>query len=362
MSVITIIFVGLLECICRLFFSIEDPYIGKKRIRNPYLPKDMPANAKIINRVKNSQQIIYEMTNNYGMRGPNVSVEKLKKRVCLLGASTVAANLLERENSIQCILENKLGPNFEVINAAATGHTVLDNAAHLLHRLIHLNIDYLFIFTNITDLHNMWQPATSSQKLSKLSTFDLLKMLCSQFHIYRWIHWFAFQSHKSFQIDVKIFDDGIEYIHNLTEDKANIKTRVPHDLKSFEKKITPYSHILKACVGMGQALQIKMFVCLQPTAWTTSMDTTIPLLWNKVGDKWLTGNNMEMILNQRNDIIKQMCSEMSVPCLELKVPKTSKYFYDDIHLTKEGTSCIAQQMYVQLANDSLLSEKETQGQ
>ncbi len=57
-----------------------------------------------------------------------------------------------------------------------------------------------------------------------------------------------------------------------------------------------------------------------------------------------------MVLEKYNDVMRNLCKEKDVPCIDLAalMPKNSKYYYDKAHFSNEGADYLSSLLSEQL--------------
>jgi len=70
---------------------------------------------------------------------------------------------------------------------------------------------------------------------------------------------------------------------------------------------------------------------------------TQPLVYG--GEGWA-------IMQMYNDVVREVCSEKKIQCIDLanSLPKKAKYFYDEMHYTNEGAKAVSDIIYNNLKN------------
>jgi len=90
--------------------------------------------------------------NVFGGRGPDPGPKTLKKRVVCLGGSTTFDAAHERSKTWPGMLQELLGPEWEVVNAAQNGATSADSLISLALLQVELKPDYVLVYQGHNDL------------------------------------------------------------------------------------------------------------------------------------------------------------------------------------------------------------------
>ncbi|MFA5025581.1 MAG: hypothetical protein WC503_03690 [Candidatus Shapirobacteria bacterium] len=123
------------------------------------------------------------------------------------------------------------------------------------------------------------------------------------------------------------------------------------DLEKFSINLVAYRNRLEKLVLLTKSYSIKPILVTQPAVYGFGVDDvsgvdlgdipikefTEPGITRKGKDKW-------MILQKYNDITREVASEFDVPLIDLanEMPKSTKYYYDYIHFTEEGTQKVGE--------------------
>ena len=112
-------------------------------------------------------------------------------------------------------------------------------------------------------------------------------------------------------------------------------------------------------IGVSTAHKIQLIFMTQQTTWNSSVDPEIKN-WH-----WMLYKNgvryreelMDEALESLNNVMRTLSKEKSVPLYDLakEMPKSSDYFYDDVHFNVNGAQVAGKDLAFFIIENDLIS-------
>lgn len=370
---ITIIaFIGctlLAETFLTFFAPIPDPYKEYKYFSlNQFIRSEFPVNYRLVTEVEAGLPGIkgqnHFSTNNMGFRGDYLGIPKPKGefRIFMIGGSTTECLYLDDFESINAVLQNELqnrvagARSFKVYNAGKSGDASDDHISMLVHRIVHLEPDMIIIFAGINDLlrsisnHDYLHYVKKTNTLEK---YPFLYLLATEFQIPRRLYYAL----KGISVTER------EVLEKITlksdyKDKIALRKSAPVSNEKPGTDTKAYARNLKTMYGVAKTHANQLIFVTQQTTWASSIDHEIKN-WH-----WLLYRNgisyredfMNETLESFNDAMRQISKEYAVPLYDLAklIPKSSEFFYDDVHFNVEGSRTAARELAKYMFQKSLI--------
>jgi len=356
----SLVCLAVLEFALRRISPVPDPYAEAKLPRqeiNQYIKSEFPRNLRLTTRIEDGLPGMKGpnvfTTNNLGFRGDNLIMPKPPDefRIFMVGGSSTECLYLDDTHAITRVLQDELNrqpPNnltIKVYNAGKSGDAIDDHCSMIAHRLVQLQPDLIIVFAGINDLvrsslnydylHYV-QPAPPDR-------FRHLKFLLTESQIGRRLYYL-------FQRPATEVSQGFQEI-TLT---SNVKQRVnmcralPLSNEGPRTDLGAYRNYLKTVAGVAQAHGFKLLLMTQQTTWNGPEDSKLQE-W-----QWIICRNgtryreqaMDEALTALNDQMRQVAHDYSLPIYDLArtMPKSSEFFYDDVHFNDRGAAEAAREL------------------
>ena len=320
----------------------------------------LPRNQKIIienKKILSLAPVIYHTKNNMGFRGPEVPAN-LKDYISIItvGGSTTESYYISDSLTWSYRLYEKLQgdfPNVWLNNAGLDGHSTYGHKMLLKDHLLSLQPDYILFMVGCNDverddLHKMdqMQGGLSIQK-EKNNSFTFLKNhseLASLIENIRRSNQARRRNLLHEDLAPRIAAHDTITISE-SEAEAVLKRQGPY-LAGFRNRL---DELVAICLEHG----IQPILLTQASLFGTGTDPeTGGSLENTRLNDGTNGKLYWQRLELYNDVVRELAQSRGLLLIDLAriVPKSSRYFYDTVHFTNEGSALVAELVYEQLAN------------
>ncbi len=292
-------------------------------------------------------------TNNLGFRGADIDSKKPENeyRIFLIGGSTAECSILDDKDSldavVQSALQQMIGDNLSVrvYNAGISGDRSDDHVAMLSQRIIHLEPDFIVVFSGINDL----RAAIQGHDYLHLPVPDIAqwKLLAAQSQLGRLAYWVL----KGHTPQVNASDqEPIETLYRLGVESQR---SAPESASPPPTNIGAYGNNLETLAGIAHGHAIPMIFMTQQTTWYSTVDPGASE-WHwmlRVGDLRYSEESMNAALMLLNDVMRQVARTNKIDVYDLAedIPKSSEYFYDDVHFNTKGAAFAGKKLAARIA-------------
>ena len=359
----------LAETLLTFFAPIPDPYREYKYFSLiQFIRSEFPLNYHIVTEVEVGLPGIkgqnHFSTNNMGFRGDYLALPKPKNefRIFMIGGSTTECFYLDDSESINAVLQHELQNHvagtrsFKVYNAGKSGDASDDHISMLVHRIVHLQPDMIIIFAGVNDL------------LRSISNHDYLHFVKKTNNLEK--HPFPHLLATEFQIPRRLYYaiKGIsvseqEILETITlksdyKEKIALRKSAPISNEKPRTDTDAYSRNLKTIYGVAKAHAIQLIFMTQQSTWASPIDHEVQnwhwLLYRAGID--YREDAMSEALESLNDVTRQISKEYAVPLYDLVklMPKSSEFFYDDVHFNVKGSRTAAKELAKYIFQKSLI--------
>jgi lysophospholipase L1-like esterase len=285
--------------------------------------------------------------NNMGFRGGKLEQPKPADefRIFMIGGSTTECLYLDDSESIDAIVQDQLTERsgtslaVRVYNAGKSGDAIDDHASMLVHRIVQLQPDIISVFAGVNDLTRSIYGYDYLHRVQErgAKALPLAKLLVTEFQLPRRAHYLL----KRFAPTEQELQETITRVSNYAE-KVELRKSVPVSDEHPELNLEAYANYLRTIIGVARGHGIDLVFMTQPSSWNSQIDSSI-------GDwHWMSyrfgvvyrEDFMDEALESYNDVMRAIAEEHSVPVYDLarSLPKSSAYFYDDVHLNVGGAA------------------------
>ncbi len=353
------------EAILRVMAPIADPYkLNKRRasLAQTYIRSSFPANMRI---QLSTEQGLPGMdgrettfsTNNVGLRGDSLPMPKPEDelRVFVVGGSTTETLYLDDGQAMTRVLQNRLdstvsGKRVRVYGAGKSGAKSYDHIEMIAHRLVHLEPDALIVIAGINDLlaamhgrdYLMLPPALGAPDTEWTLT-QLVRFTLTEFQLGRRL--FSLLKPGDYR-------DAVEQITFRSNFRRSVRMRdaLPVSASGPRIDVAPYRDNLISIVGIARAHDIDLLFLTQATTWNSRVDSEIAKWhWMSAGpDSAYREDALDQAMEAYNDAVRAVGAEFNVPVLDLArvLPKSGRYFYDDVHFNPRGADTVGAMLAV----------------
>jgi len=330
----------LVEIVVRLFWPVADPH-QHWRQANDFLRSQHSANVR--------REFVFETaltglsdtstftTNNLGFRGDDIQRPKPsgEYRVFLVGGSTMECLILDDSDSIDAVLERALRTKtqrrVEVYNAGKSGDRSDDHVAIISQRIMHLEPDLVVLFAGINDL--VVAAAGHDYLHLRSRDFNEWSLVLTNSHVVR-LAWYWLKGRPmTLDLDTRILGNPIESAVLKQQLASNTLGLPPTNPGAFRNN-------LRSIIGIVKGHPTEPVVMTQQTTWNSQLDPRAKTShWMRdVQGAVYSETNMHAALESLNDVMRDLAREHEVPLCDLArdMPKSSEYFYDDVHFNIRG--------------------------
>lgn len=279
-------------------------------------------------------------TNAFGFRGDKLLVPKPidEFRVFLIGGSTTECLALDDKDSLDAVVQRTVqervgdGWTIRVYNTGVSGDRSDDHIAILSQRIVHLEPDLIVVFAGINDM----RAAMAGHDYLHFPTRGRQPwvLLATQSQMGRLAYYVA--KRRTPLRDTRD-SSPIKTPYRsavLLQQAASATSATP------DTNLDAYRVNLRTLAGLARGHNIETIFMTQQTTWDSSVDPTARD-WHwmlRVGDVRYSESVMNETLEQLNEVMRDVANSMSVTLYDLakSMPKSSDYFYDDVHFNTNG--------------------------
>jgi len=285
--------------------------------------------------------------NSLGFQGPE---KPANYDSCLsivtVGGSTTACMFISTENTWPTLLSNELSRSFTNVwlnNAGRDGHSSFGHMFMLRDHVLKLHPKVIIFLTGINDvdrtdlgIHEDSIPHSVKQFIMRNS--EVANII------------FAYLTNRkviSFGLLAEFADFRIKKFDTL---------RLPEDtiqkaLRLQQPLVNAYEHRMRALIDTCLSHNIKPVLVTQPIICGNAIDTLsgMDLAIVKI-ENGQNGEQWSRKLDMYNDVLKKLAKEYGILCIDLAamMPKSTRYYYDYVHYTNEGTKKVVELIAPQL--------------
>jgi lysophospholipase L1-like esterase len=285
---------------------------------------------------------ILHRKNNIGFRGEDYDSGTDALRIFTIGGSTTEDVYLTEGKTWSDDLRQLLAPSFHGLwlnNAGFTGHSTFAHQILLQDHIAKYQPDVLLFLVGINDVDRseleekplrFWEP-----KIFDLATHSELVTL--GLNLYRAA---KARNRKIGHNTEGLREDWLVTWEIRQEEKQAAIDRNEGLLGAYHGRLTK---LVETSRGMGA----EPIIITQPVLYGEGIDDRTGLDLSKIYVSPVDGKTAWNILQRYNDIARKVAFENNVLLVDLAVqlPKSSRYFYDTIHFTNEGSSAVAHIVY-----------------
>lgn len=349
---IVLISLVVLEIGLWVFAPIDDPYHGVKLLGiNRFIGSDYSANLVAFTQAEEGLPGLGGKkrfsTNNYGFRGEEMVLPKPddEYRVFIIGGSTTECLYLDDSESVDRTLQDALAKNnpgskkIKVYGAGKSGDRSDHHISMLVHRVTQMQPDMVIVFAGMNDLsasifnHDYLHRGSNT----RVSRFIMFRIFSTEFQIPRYLYRAAENVIPEYR--------GRRVLESLTlesnyKSKIELRKNAPITDKVPVLKKEEYRNNLKTLAGVAKGHGFKMIFMTQASTWNSKVDPDAKN-WH-----WMTYRDgatykeevMDKSLEEMNDVMREVGVELTIPVYDLarNIPKSTEYFYNDIHFNVTG--------------------------
>ena len=373
------VFIGcalVVETFLALFAPLPDPYAQYKYFSlNQFIRSEFPVNYHIQTEAEEGLPGVKGQnrfsTNNMGFRGDYLAIPKPKTefRIFMIGGSTTECLYLDDAESINAVLQQELQKNFDtarsfkVYNAGKSGDASDDHISMLVHRIVHLDPDMIIVLAGFNDLLRSIAKHDNLhfvKKTNNLEKHPFLHLLATEFQIPRRLYYAV----KGISASEQEVLETITLKSNYKQ-KIALRKSAPASSEKPRTDTDAYSRNLKTIYGVAKAHAIQTILMTQQSTWASPVDPEArDWHWLRYrGGRDYREDVMSEALESFNDVVRQISKTYSIPLydLEKRMPKSSEFFYDDVHFNVKGSRTAAKELAGFIFQQSLIPHQTVSG-
>ena len=349
---VSLICLAVLEFALRRINPAPDPFAESKVPRpdiNQYIKSEFPKHLRLVTQPEDGLPGMKGpnvfTTNNMGFRGDDLIMPKPANelRIFMVGGSSTECLYLDDARTITRVLQDKLSREpannltVKVYNAGKSGDAIDDHCSMIVHRIVHLQPDVIILFAGVNDLTRSirnydylhYLPDTPPDR------FRYLKYLATESQIGR--HFYYLINRPSQDVT-----QVLQEIHLRRQVKQDAQLCNSLPVSGYRPRIdlNAYLNYLKTIAGVARSHGIKLVLMTQPATWNGPGNSNLQewqWLLCRSGTRY-RAEFMDEALTALNDQTRQVALEYSLPLYDLAktIPKSSEFFYDDVHFNDRG--------------------------
>jgi lysophospholipase L1-like esterase len=356
------------EIALRIAAPVRDPYaeIKLRRVVNQYIRSARTPHLSLRTDVEPGLPGMAGPSrftmNNLGFRGDSIAVPKTagELRVFLLGGSSTECFYLDDTVALDAVTQRELqrlvgiGAAVRVYGAGMSGARSDDHLSLFVHRVAHLEPDVIVVFAGLNDLtaavtgydflHYVARDARGDTAAAPLGLLRLARLAATEFQLPRRAFYLLKGLTPSPELELL---QSIPLRSNYREAVA-LRRRAPLTSEEPEIPASAYAVNLRSLIGAARANAVGVVLMTQQTTWASTVDPRVED-W-----QWMTYRNgkvydpslMDRALDVLNDTARQVALDLRVPMYDLarSIPKSTDYFYDDVHFNVRGARRAGQEL------------------
>lgn len=292
--------------------------------------------------------------NLYGLRGPDVDLDKSDLNILCVGGSTTECLYVTDEASwpwaFQTMLKEVLSKEVFVGNAGVSGHFSLNHLYLLEHYRYSSKFDWVIVYCGINDMGRLLKGDYDEMKESFVAEQTLKKktMTKSKPYYYQFTPIQLFSFGRKVRLKKEFEQDPAgEWYHQVRDIRQKAIqsqriTNVPIDLNlALQRYKKDLKKILEHCVSQKQ----KLLFVTQATIYNGKDFKYEHFLTQHVDDqKAHDVKVLAEVMDAYNQTMIKFCKEEGVPCFDIAslLEKDTSTFYDDCHLNINGSKKFAE--------------------
>jgi len=355
-----ILTVLLLEAGLRVYNPVRSTVSGNK----------IKLEKNIIRTIRNTilpcfEKVIFHRVNSIGFRGEDPPEDfNSYFRIISVGGSTTHSFYNEEGTTWTDFLGEALKNNYNskiwINNAGLDGHSTFGHIMLIDDYISRLKPDMVIFLIGVNDIGRLRmedgvgeQSGISKIKLSerKMPVRDLLNnaaiysdLVSTLLNLYR-LQKAAEISEGQWNVGHRMID--VTKIKTIKDVDPNDRSMLPYLGDNY---LHAYAQRLKKLISISRKYNITPVFLSSPALFGDAIDPTTGVDLGRIITEdlfELSGSDTWKLLDGYNRIVEKVCHEENVAFIDLahKMPKDSKYFYDWLHFTTDGSKKVAEIVY-----------------
>lgn len=327
-----------------IFLQFYNPFRSRVKNGDVILPKNVKYELSELN-IKGLDSHLLHQKNNMGFRGPDWNDSIQLKKIIFMGGSTTECFYLNDNKDWPSVFASKINEkktSYWVNNAGMDGQSSYGNLVMLKQHVLNLKPDYLILMTGLNDI-GLKKPSKYDETDAKgwKYLYNKLELPATIVNLIR------ANKAKKLGFNHQVLD--VEKAEKLNLTDTQIVQRITNELPLIQS----YKERIKEIAKLCKENDIKLIFISQTVLFGDENDmfTNANLSDIKVGES--NGKTLALLLKQYNKATFEVTEELGLKFvnLSLRLPKDSRFFYDGIHFTNEGSEMVASLIYDELENE-----------
>jgi len=315
--------------------------------------------------------------NSQGIRGPEWSSHREREyRILAVGGSTTESLYVDEPKTWPVLLQGHLDKTADgrlvwVGNLGRAGFNTRDHLGLMQLAIGQYDVDAVVMLIGGNDMihrlmqHEAYDPHFTDNQREyrawlhrRFAIVPVTALRDEQWFFKRTALWLLAK-----QIDARYLRPGGEAPHTIVRDpeglwlrevrKVRAEARLVETLPPLDSGLDEYERNVRTIVTAARARSLRIVLTTQPSLWRGVMPESERALlwwgWRPDGQYYTTGA-LASAMDAYNRRLLEVCSALSVECLDpaARIPRSSRYFYDDIHFTEEGSARFASEVAEEL--------------
>jgi lysophospholipase L1-like esterase len=286
--------------------------------------------------------------NKYGLRGPEVDMDRVDFRILVVGGSTAECRYITDKLSWPWKLGDKLSPRLGkkvfVGNAAKSGDFTLNHIEVLKNYPWVDKFDLVIVLCGVNDMGTLLR--NNYHRRAKGIILKYKKMIYyRELRLYYLLQSFLYPALSEGAIvqgSSGSYYVGLRQIRKMALDNRTIRD----EPKNLQEALDIYKDNLREIIYLCKKRNQRILMLTQPSMWRDNLPQGLGnLLWEHVDQKSAySAEVLEQVLRAYNIAMLDVCKEEGVSCIDLDtlLVKDTSVFYDDVHFNIPGCNRVSE--------------------
>ncbi|EDP97365.1 SGNH/GDSL hydrolase family protein [Kordia algicida OT-1] len=348
-SIFTIIILVIAEVILSLLEVVPDNYY----VNTPNSGFVWEINHDEITGIHQDSEVFFD---ELGARSIS-DYENKDHKIVVFGGSTTACFALTQQKTWSALLEKKMGNSYWVGNFGRPGNSSNHHTLQFKHVLEKPELSDTKTVLIMQGVNDFVAYLISSERYlnspeQKLKKFAFQHIPDDHLPFYKrlTLYKLASKAKRNLAFYFKHQDHLTKTVVSIKELKK--QSKIIEELPDLQAGLAHYEANIKNIIQQAKAKNINLVFITQATMWKPNLEP-------KYEDLMLTSgfqNNEAFYSTEAlyagmeifNERLINICKQENIPCIDLKLPKTTESFYDDFHFNESGAELTAEQVSKEL--------------
>ena len=278
-------------------------------------------------------------------------------KMIVFGGSTAACFALTQEKAWPALIEKKLGDEYWIGNFGRPGNNSSHHVLQFKHMLEKPELKDTKTVLVMQGVNDLVAYLISSDRYLNLPELKLKK--------------FAFQhipdDHLSWHRRLTLFKLAARAKKNITfyfKHKDHLtktvldiialrkESKIIEELPDLTAGLALYEANIRAMIQLAKEKNVRLVFVTQATMWKPNLEPQYEELMLTSGfennEAFYSTTALYGGMEKFNQLLKTICAQNNIPCIDLQLPKTTESFYDDFHFNESGAELTAEQITKEL--------------